>query len=144
MVLASDMDGATTIIKLAYEIYSVIGTGDGEFNDFEVLLCHTSLDSLTDTFDDNYDGNTPTSVISVDPLTVPNAEGVWYELPALSFAYNGTDNLIIETRWSSSNDISFDCYCGHGTGNRNLQAGEIDAVIGMESDHIVRKKLTVE
>ncbi len=139
------MNGAATITDIAYEIESVAGSGDGEFYGFELKLCHTSLSELGSNFETNYDGNTAIIVATGSPLTIPNTAGVWYSVPNMaSFDYNGTDNLIVETRWSSSNSVSYECYCGHGSVNRNVSSGEYSGTEGYASDHIVRKKFTVQ
>ncbi|MCP4230183.1 MAG: hypothetical protein GY771_08540 [bacterium] len=139
------MDGAATITGIAYDIESVLGSDDGEFASFEMRLCHTSLSELTDNFDANYDGNTALIVATANPLVIPNDSDFWYSIPNMSsFSYNGTDNLIIETKWASSNGISFDCYCSFDTVMRNLQIADYDGTTGDLSNHIIRKKLTVQ
>jgi len=139
------MNGAGTITDIAYDIESCSGPSDGEFFGFEMSICHTSLTELGDNFDANYDGNTALIVATGNPLTLPNAADIWYSIPNMSsFAYNGTDNLIIETRWSSSNDVSYECYHGTGSVNRNLAVADYDGTDGIATDYIIRKRLTVE
>ncbi len=59
-------------------------------------LCHTKLTALTAVFQDNYSGNTPVNVASYANYTVPATAG-FYPIPMTStFAYNNTDNLILE------------------------------------------------
>jgi hypothetical protein len=139
------MDGATSITDIAYDIESVLGSGDGQFFGFEMKLCHTSLSELGTNFESNYDGNTAIIVATGAPLTIPNTSDFWYSVPDMtSFSYNGTDNLIIETRWSSSNGVSYDCYCAHGSVNRNVSTGEYNGTVGVVADYIIRKKITVQ
>ena len=145
MVLASEMDGAGIITDIAYDIESVLGSGDAEFYGFEMWLCHTGLSELGSNFEANYDGNTALIVATGNPITLPNESDVWLSIPDLSsFSYNGTDNLIIETKWSSSNSISFECYCAHGSVNRNLASPFYNGTDGDTTDHIIRKKFMVE
>jgi hypothetical protein len=78
------------------------GTGTPEnFYQFSIKFCHTSLDALGSVFVDNYDGNTPLTVIEADPYEFDGGgTESWFGFDfAPTFDYNGTDNLIIEAWW---------------------------------------------
>ena len=73
----------------------------GGFYNFKLTLCHTSLAALTDTYVENYDGHTPVTVYSRNPVTIPAVPanqwfGFAFDEP---FAYNGRDNLVVEVWW---------------------------------------------
>ena len=73
----------------------------GGFYNFKLTLCHTSLGALTDTYVENYDGHTPVTVYSRNPVTIPAVPanqwfGFAFDEP---FAYNGRDNLVVEVWW---------------------------------------------
>jgi len=78
----------------------------GEFYNYELLMCETSLSSLTTSFDANYSGNTPTAVLQRDTLkidwqaTSPGWNGFDLDTP---FQYSGAQNLIIEFRYLGDN-----------------------------------------
>ena len=75
----------------------------GTFNGAQIYFCHTSRTTLSTTFDTNYDGNTPTLMLDQPALTFNWTAGAWNEIPlSNTFAYNGTNNLLIEIRWNSS------------------------------------------
>ena len=98
LVLQSDAVPAGSITKLEWHANgSIVG---GTYKDFRIKLCHTSLSALTNTFQTNYGGNTPLRVFSRSSHYVsPPAEswfGWAFDTP---FAYNGTDNFIIEVWW---------------------------------------------
>ncbi len=60
-------------------------------------LCHTSLDELTDYYEDNYGGNTPEVVSEEDPLVLTTTADEWFDIPGFQpFSYDGVDNLLIE------------------------------------------------
>jgi len=84
-----------------------------EFYNVKFYLCHTSLTSLTPTFNQNYGGNTPKMVASFATYKVPAVVGP-YPIPmAETFAYNNVDNLLFEVTWESSDKnalIVFDKY----------------------------------
>ena len=75
----------------------------GTFNGAKIYFCHTSRSALSTTFADNYSGNTPTLMLSRSALSMNWTMGQWNEIPLdETFAYNGTDNLLIEIQWTSS------------------------------------------
>jgi hypothetical protein len=79
------------------------------FYSAEILLCYTSRDELTVTYDDNYDGNTPEEVFFDPAMSLSWTFGQWHGFPLSSpFDYNGTDNLIVEFRWQG--DTGTDVY----------------------------------
>ncbi len=76
----------------------------GTFGGAQVLFCHTSRTSLSTDFAANYAGNTPVAVVSRSSLALNWIEGQWNEMAFDSlFAYNGSDNLLIEFRWDGAN-----------------------------------------
>ncbi len=76
----------------------------GTFGGAKIYFCHTSRTSLSTTFSDNYSGKTPVLVLSKSSLALNWTENKWNEIAFdTPFAYNGTDNLLIEIRWSSAN-----------------------------------------
>ncbi len=107
------------------------------------MLCHTSLSALTDSFATNYDGNTPVVVKSADPLTINPSVG-WYSIPGITaFDYNGTDNLIVEVRWTGSDSVSYDAHFANRAVNRNLFSGESTATTGTVAAMNVRLKIKI-
>jgi hypothetical protein len=70
--------------------------------DFELLMCHCPLSSLSTTFDENYGWGTPSVLVEQDTLHIDwqsSAPG-WngFDLDT-NFDYNGTDNLVVEFRY---------------------------------------------
>lgn len=73
---------------------------EGEFYRSEILLCHTDLDGLTDSFDANYSGNDPVQVFRRDTLSIDWTAPGWNGLPFdRAFQYDGSSNLIMEFRY---------------------------------------------
>ncbi len=143
MVLASEINAAGDITDVAYDVtggpYS-----NGLFWKFEMRLCHTSFDELTDNFNDNYTGNTPVLVAEANPLNITTDDG-WWSVPELSsFEYNGSDNLIIEIRWWEDNNVSVYMWCFDSGADRFLLAKGYDAVSGSVATKMNRFRLTVD
>ncbi|OVE76777.1 hypothetical protein BVX97_00585 [bacterium E08(2017)] len=78
---------------------------DGTFNGVKIYFCHTSRSTLSNTFTDNYDGNTPTLMLDRSSFTMNWTASAWNAI-ALdnTFLFNGSDNLLIEIQWTSSAD----------------------------------------
>ena len=98
-MLKSDGLPAGTIIK--WEWNAALDLRAGSFYNFKLTLCHTSLTALADTYVKNYDGNTPVTAYSRNPVTIPAVPanqwfGFDFDKP---FAYNGRDNLVVEVWW---------------------------------------------
>jgi hypothetical protein len=67
--------------------------------------CHTSKTAVTDTYADNYDGNTPAQVFYRDTCRIAAAAYQWFGFQFdTPFSYNGTDNLLFEVWWEGDND----------------------------------------
>lgn len=98
---------------------------EAEFYESEILLCHTTLDGLTTSFEANYGGNTPFSARRDDTLSIDWTAPGWNGLPFDSpFDYNGTDNLILEFRYLGEDGRTINTKGFYPpTPNRTLDAG---------------------
>ena len=143
MVLASEINLAGELTEGAYDVtdgpYS-----NGLFWNFEMRLCHTSLDELTENFSDNYAGNTPIMVADDDPLNITTGDGWWAVPDFTPFDYNGSDNLIIEIRWQDDNEVSVYMWHFDSGSDRFLLAKGYDAETGSVATKINRFRLTVD
>jgi hypothetical protein len=143
-VLASEIDLVGTITEVAYDV------DDGPYSgclfyDFEMRLCHTPLDELTENFTDNYGGNTPVLVAAADPLDITAPEEGWWGVPDLEpFEYNGKDNLIIEVRWQDDNESAVWMWAFDSGANRLLFTKPYDGDTGSLTSKINRFRLTLE
>jgi hypothetical protein len=102
----------------------------GTFYGAKIYFCHTTATSLSTTFDDNYAGNTPVLVVSRSALPLNWAENAWNQIGFGGwFAYNGTDNLLIEIRWESASGalITSTTYPTNGV---TLLGSSVDATTG--------------
>jgi hypothetical protein len=106
---------AGTINEVEY--YAYYGYG-GTFNKYKAILCHTGLSALTTTFASNYKG-TPVEVANLASYTIPAAKD-WFPLKMTkTFAYNNTDNLVVEIVWdgkegSPTGEPIYTCSFGSG------------------------------
>ncbi len=91
----------------------------GEFRNVSILMCETDVEHLTREFQNNYGGNTPAEVFSVDTLMIDWASGSpgWngFDLDS-PFPYSGNGNLIVEFR-----------YLGHDGKTVNARAADLPA-----------------
>jgi hypothetical protein len=91
----SQIGYAGTINEVEY--YAYYGYG-GEFLKYRVLLGHTALSALTTTFNNNWKG-TPTEVANASSFSIAATKN-WFPLKLTkTFAYNNSDNLLIEIVW---------------------------------------------
>jgi hypothetical protein len=118
-VLKTDVIPAGTITR--WEWYAAPGTGSvrrGVLSNFSVKICHTSLNTLGTPFAANYDGNTPATVFSANPVTVDPEYNDWFGFDCKpAFPYNGRDNFLVETWWDGGNDGGPNCWMKYVLGS---------------------------
>ena len=110
------------------------------FGNFTVKLVHTlhahnGSGMMTTTFATNYDSNTPVTVFGPAAVTVPaHAAGEVFMLDvANTFAYNNTNNLIVEITWSNgavTSDVPATAHTYPGTQRWALSATSTGALTG--------------
>jgi hypothetical protein len=142
-VLADEIGMSGYVTELEWQAtYAVTGA---EFYDLELKLCHTSLDEVTNYYEDNYDGNTPELVASADPLTVTAVADEWFGVPGQQpYYYDGVDNLLVEVRWRTDNEMEVDCWSWAGDVIRYVSNYGYDADWGMTSVKANRLRITIE
>jgi hypothetical protein len=118
-----------TACKLA--ALSVYAESDsGSYGDMRISLTHTSATSLSTTFENNYGGNTPTEVFFKSTFELNSTPVGWKQIVFdTAFSYNGTDNLLIEIRWSGGSGIVLTGATVESGWKRTL-LGAVDATIG--------------
>jgi hypothetical protein len=88
-----------------WEWYASLTQYPGDFYKFRFKCCHTSKTALTDTYADNYDGNTPIQVYYRETCRIAATAYQWFGFEFdKPFTYNGADNLIFEVWWEGDND----------------------------------------
>jgi len=128
LYLQSEINKAGYIDK----IYFQKGDGvTGTFNNFKIYLCHSNLNSLTDTFDDNCK-DAPVKVGDVlISITISGAIDSWIEFDVdNTFTYNNLDNLIVEVRWNGDNGNNVPLKSWADSSNRRLFATSDTATTG--------------
>ncbi len=110
-----------------------MGTGskrEAVLSNFSVKLCHTPLTALTTPFAANYGGRTPVTVFSANPATIDPQYNDWFGFDCKpTFAYNGTDNLLVETWWDGGNDGGPNCWMKYVlTSSRACIASRVNGV----------------
>ncbi len=127
------MNGPASLNRI--ELYSTHDfQAEGYYCDFEMLVCSTGVQSLTSSFEGNYDGNAPSSVLSTDTLgidwvsTTPGWNGFDFDVP---FLYDGTGNLIFEFRYMGSSGTTVNVRAmALPSGSRCLDGGYPSCPVG--------------
>ncbi len=118
------MNGPGTISELqlfaTHDAFS-----EAVFYQAEILFCHTTMDELTTSFEDNYAGFEPARAHWLDTLaidwTAPGWNGFALQQP---FEYDGEHNLIIEFRYFGEDGRTINAKGFYPpTPNRTLDAG---------------------
>lgn len=118
MVLADEFPGPVLLERV--ELYATHASqATGNFNNVRILLCETTFNALSTSFEANYAGGAPVQVFSADTLSIkwsgsaPGWNGFDLDTP---FEYSGTQNLIVEFR-----------YLGHDGKTVNARAASLPA-----------------
>jgi hypothetical protein len=104
LVLKDDGLPAGTISK--WEWNAAVDLTACSYYEYRLRLCHTTLSALTDTFANNYAGNTPVTVYSRNPATIGAVSAnSWFGFPFdTPFDYDGQRNLVVEVWWVNDNN----------------------------------------
>ena len=94
----------------AIEFARSSGSSTGVFNHVGVLLCHTTKTELESTFNNNYAGKTPVTVLWRLRLSLSGTAWIDIGIDAYKFNYNNQDNLLMEIRWGPSSGIDILCW----------------------------------
>ena len=105
LILQSEIGLVGEITKLAFQAY--ISSG-GSFNNVHVYLCHTSVDSLSTSFEANYGGNDPGEVFYAPTKSMSGSAESWADIVFDDpFYYNNSDNLLVEIKWSGGSGVFY-------------------------------------
>ncbi|MBS3789638.1 MAG: DNRLRE domain-containing protein, partial [Candidatus Thermoplasmatota archaeon] len=100
---SSELSNRQGIIDILSFYRTTTTTGEATFPDLTFNLAHTTLESLTDTYEDNYYGDL-TEVLNVPSFTFESGYG-WVDIDIdNTFNYNGQDNLLLEIEWNGDAD----------------------------------------
>jgi hypothetical protein len=97
LYLASEINGSGPVTGLAFQMN---GASTATTYTMTISMGHTTLSTLGDTFANNFDAGSPVTVANTVTINIPAGlsagDWFWVPLPANTFTYNGTDNLIID------------------------------------------------
>jgi len=141
LVLASEMPGPCRIdsvqLLCGSDIYN-----HGIFYNAQILCCKTSVTELDSAFEENYAGNTPVVALEANPLTLNWTNDTWHGLAFnYPYDYDGTQNLIIEYRWSGDDGNSVYDRGFYTTGNRACNANSATAPTGVPRNYMPRHRI---
>ncbi|UCH78012.1 MAG: hypothetical protein JSU81_09860, partial [Candidatus Coatesbacteria bacterium] len=120
----SDIGEAGNITLVEHQAYPGYTHVGGNFTGCRILLCHTSVSTITSTFASNYGGQTPRLVFSGTKVVPRAVGGTWWTVVSGSalFAYNNTNNLLYEVSWTGNTGASGANYITH---TRSGQTGRV-------------------
>ncbi len=114
----------------------------GVFLNARVYACHTTVEELDSAFADNYAGNTPQAAMTRDTLALSWTNGEWQGLEFDSpFSYNGSDNLVLESRWQGDDGGSVYNLGYHTSGNRAVDGKSPTAEYGTPRNYMPRFRI---
>jgi hypothetical protein len=98
----TDINEAGYVSKIEWLAYPTTIQG-GTFNGCKILLCHSTLATLTATYASNYTGNTPVTLFNGNYTAPTPSPGAWATIiePTTTINYNNTSNLLMEVSWTS-------------------------------------------
>ena len=110
-----EINEAGAVTDVEFQVYSTSG---GTFNSVDMLLCHTSVSTLTATYSTNYGGNTPVNVYTGNyVITASLPQQSWYsQCKPTNFTYNNRDNLLFEISWSGQSGAGSNYFYRANTG----------------------------
>lgn len=92
------------VVKIEFSFKQYVGTPPATFTGCRMLLCHTTVNTITAGFKANYGGKSPVEVFS-GKFVVPAGlkELDWFMVVApKSFQFNNTNNLLMEVVWTGA------------------------------------------
>jgi hypothetical protein len=122
----TDIGEAGTITLVEHQAYPGYNHVGGSFTGCRILLCHTTVSTITSTFASNYGGQTPRLVFSGTKVVPRASGGTWWAVLSGSslFAYNNTNNLLYEVSWTGNTGATGANYITH---TRSGQTGRVFA-----------------
>jgi hypothetical protein len=142
----TDINEAGPVSKIEWLAYPTTLYG-GTFNGCRILLCHSTLATLTATYASNYTGNTPV-VLHNGTYTAPRpAPGTWATIiePTTTLSYNNTANLLMEVSWTSATGGRNDYRCMNsgGVGGRVYAASATATSGTLNATYAQHGRLTI-
>jgi hypothetical protein len=96
----SEIGEAGPVSKLEWYVYSGGITTAGTFNNCKIMLCNTTVSTVTADYTANYGGNTPVTIID-GTYNIPVLAGSQYYtiIEPTTFNLTSGSNLLIEVSW---------------------------------------------
>jgi hypothetical protein len=102
----SELGASGDIEDIAFDIKTVATAGYRTFDNMTIKLMHTSTSSFGTAYENT---SSATTVFSSASYAMPDATG-WLTFDITDWAYNGTDNLLIEISWGDNGTYVWDSY----------------------------------
>lgn len=136
MVTAEELGNQSLGITAISFNAAILSDPEGPYENLTILLGHTELESLTETFADNWSSSgvqvffNPSYIIS----GVTPGSFFTFQLDT-PFVYNGSDNLLIEVAWDGPSEPplgqgSIYTWYWTTTGNRVLSSNDLSSATG--------------
>lgn len=135
MVTSDELSNKAMSIQSISVRATAASNSEGSYENFVLLIGHTSLSSLTATFDDNW-ATSGTEVFTDENLEITGLSGeqwITFELNE-SFPYDGSSNLLMEMAWNGPEfpptGGSIYTWCWIDSSNRTVTSGDASSSMG--------------
>ncbi len=103
MWFKSELNEAGPVSKIEWQIYASIAGAGGVYSSCDILLCNTTVSTLTATYASNYGTATPVNVFTGTYNLAAAPRDAWVTIVSpTNFTYTNTGNLLMEVSWSSA------------------------------------------
>lgn len=103
MWFKSELNEVGPVSKIEWQMYASIPGGGGVYTNCDILLCNTTVSTLTATYASNYGTASPVNVFSGTYTLPASAVNAWVTIVSpTNFTYTNTGNLLMEVSWSSA------------------------------------------
>jgi hypothetical protein len=142
----NEITEAGPVSKIEWLAYPTTIQG-GTFTGCRILLCHSTLATLTATYASNYTGNTPVVLYTGSYVAPTPAPGAWATIvePTTTLNYNNTANLLMEVSWTgrSGGRNDYRCMNSGGVGGRVYAASATATTGTLNATYAQYGRLTI-
>ena len=136
MVTAEELGNQPLLVSAVSFGAAVLSDPEGPYDDLTILMGHTDLESLTETFADNWSSSGGQVFFDSSHIITDVVPGSYFTFQLdTPFVYNGSENLLIEVTWDGPAEPplgqgSIYTWYWTTTGNRVLSSNDLSSATG--------------
>ncbi|MBM4249491.1 MAG: hypothetical protein FJ149_08695, partial [Euryarchaeota archaeon] len=149
LYLPGEINTGGMLAKAGWKVQAGYGIGgSATLSNFKFKVCNTTITGLTTTFDSNYGGATPVTVIDAASYQISESNGyVWIDPPE-TFYYDNSKSLLMEVSFNNRVGTSFGLNVGTipgESGSRRMwNMGDYQASTGSIDGNAYRYECSLE